>query len=83
MHLILMYMAAYNNLLLLFAFDMVVCWVFRYDAVTIEGKLRWQDALTSLNKPFFDACDGNFLLNLVTLIDGSYFTIYSSCRDFY
>jgi mannosyl-glycoprotein endo-beta-N-acetylglucosaminidase len=32
-----------------------------YDAVTIEGKLRWQDGLTSLNKPFFDLCDGIFI----------------------
>lgn len=32
-----------------------------YDAVTIEGKLQWQDELTCLNKPFFDACDGIFI----------------------
>ena len=29
-----------------------------YDAVTIEGKLVWQNTLNGLNKPFFDACDG-------------------------
>ncbi|PRW45396.1 glycoside isoform A [Chlorella sorokiniana] len=28
-----------------------------YDAVTTEGKLRWQNTLNSLNRPFFDACD--------------------------
>jgi mannosyl-glycoprotein endo-beta-N-acetylglucosaminidase len=32
-----------------------------YDAVTIEGTLRWQDGLTPLNKPFFDLCDGIFI----------------------
>lgn len=35
--------------------------VFRYDAVTVEGKLAWQDALTSLNYPFFAASDGIFI----------------------
>jgi len=29
-----------------------------YDAVTIEGKLEWQNALNKHNKPFFDVCDG-------------------------
>ncbi|PSC72394.1 cytosolic endo-beta-N-acetylglucosaminidase-like [Micractinium conductrix] len=28
-----------------------------YDAVTTEGQLAWQDGLTPLNRPFFDACD--------------------------
>ena len=32
-----------------------------YDAVTTEGKLQWQDCLTDLNQPFFDACDGIFV----------------------
>jgi hypothetical protein len=32
-----------------------------YDAVTTEGKLKWQNALTMLNSPFFDACDGIWL----------------------
>jgi mannosyl-glycoprotein endo-beta-N-acetylglucosaminidase len=32
-----------------------------YDAVTMEGKLQWQDGLTALNKPFFDACDSIFI----------------------
>lgn len=29
-----------------------------YDAVTVEGRLDWQNALTGLNVPFFEACDG-------------------------
>lgn len=29
-----------------------------YDAVTTEGTLEWQNSLTLLNAPFFDACDG-------------------------
>ena len=32
-----------------------------YDAVTVEGRLQWQDSLTELNTPFFDACDGIFV----------------------
>jgi endo-beta-N-acetylglucosaminidase D len=32
----------------------------RYDAVTTEGKLEWQDTLNHLNAAFFDACDGLF-----------------------
>ena len=32
-----------------------------YDAVTMQGKLQWQDRLTDLNQPFFDACDGLFV----------------------
>jgi mannosyl-glycoprotein endo-beta-N-acetylglucosaminidase len=32
-----------------------------YDSVTTEGKLQWQDGLTTLNKPFFDACDAIFV----------------------
>jgi endo-beta-N-acetylglucosaminidase D len=32
-----------------------------YDAVTIEGKLTWQNALTPLNSPFLDACNGIWL----------------------
>lgn len=28
-----------------------------YDAVTVQGKLRWQNTLNRLNRPFFDACD--------------------------
>ena len=32
-----------------------------YDAVTMEGTLQWQDRLTDLNQPFFDACDGLFV----------------------
>jgi mannosyl-glycoprotein endo-beta-N-acetylglucosaminidase len=33
----------------------------RYDAVTTEGKLAWQNTLTKLNSPYLDACDGLFL----------------------
>ena len=33
------------------------CPLLRYDAVTTEGQLAWQDGLTPLNRPFFDACD--------------------------
>lgn len=36
----------------------VVLW---YDAVTTEGKLRWQDTLNELNRPFAAACDGLFV----------------------
>lgn len=36
-------------------------YVIWYDAITTEGKLRWQDQLTDLNQPFFDACDGLFV----------------------
>ncbi|KAG8644858.1 cytosolic endo-beta-N-acetylglucosaminidase 1 isoform X2 [Manihot esculenta] len=32
-----------------------------YDAITIDGKLKWQDQLNEKNKPFFDRCDGIFL----------------------
>ena len=27
----------------------------------VQGNLSWQNELNSLNKPFFDACDGVFL----------------------
>lgn len=32
-----------------------------YDSVTKEGKLKWQNELNHLNRPFFDNCDGIFL----------------------
>ncbi|KAG6531052.1 hypothetical protein ZIOFF_004822 [Zingiber officinale] len=32
-----------------------------YDAVTIDGKLAWQNKLNDANKPFFDLCDGIFV----------------------
>ncbi|GLC35518.1 hypothetical protein PLESTB_000198900 [Pleodorina starrii] len=32
-----------------------------YDAITTEGKLAWQDGLTRLNAPFFDAADALFV----------------------
>lgn len=39
----------------------VLSQVIWYDAVTTEGKLEWQDTLSVLNKPFFDACDAIFI----------------------
>ena len=38
--------------------DSLVIW---YDAVTIDGKLSWQNELNDQNVPFFDACDGIFI----------------------
>ena len=32
-----------------------------YDAITIEGKLQWQNCLNGLNEPFFDVSDGLFV----------------------
>ncbi|KAJ3113519.1 hypothetical protein HDU96_003301 [Phlyctochytrium bullatum] len=32
-----------------------------YDSLTIQGRLRWQDRLSPLNKPFFDRSDGIFV----------------------
>ena len=32
----------------------------RYDAVTIEGKLKWQNGLTDLNLPFFEESNAIF-----------------------
>ncbi|XP_010921546.1 cytosolic endo-beta-N-acetylglucosaminidase 1 [Elaeis guineensis] len=32
-----------------------------YDAVTVDGKLDWQNQLNEKNKPFFDLCDGIFV----------------------
>ncbi|KAK9829564.1 hypothetical protein WJX72_006515 [[Myrmecia] bisecta] len=32
-----------------------------YDAVTVQGKLEWQDSLTPLNQAFFDASDALFV----------------------
>ena len=32
-----------------------------YDAVTIEGKLEWQDTLNDLNRAFAECCDGLFV----------------------
>jgi mannosyl-glycoprotein endo-beta-N-acetylglucosaminidase len=31
-----------------------------YDSVTRTGELKWQNALTPANQPFFDVCDGIF-----------------------
>ena len=33
----------------------------RYDAVTTEGILQWQDTLNHLNMPFFEAADAIFI----------------------
>ncbi|KHN14001.1 Cytosolic endo-beta-N-acetylglucosaminidase [Glycine soja] len=33
----------------------------RYDSVTLDGKLNWQDQVNEHNKPFFDICDGIFV----------------------
>ncbi|XP_027334118.1 cytosolic endo-beta-N-acetylglucosaminidase 1-like isoform X2 [Abrus precatorius] len=38
-----------------------VSWSCRYDSVTVDGKLKWQDQLNKHNKPFFDICDGIFV----------------------
>lgn len=38
--------------------DRCVC---RYDAVTTEGILQWQDTLNHLNMPFFEAADAIFI----------------------
>lgn len=35
--------------------------VFWYDAITIEGELKWQNSLTPENQPFLDVCDGLFV----------------------
>ena len=34
---------------------------FRYDAVTSQGVLQWQDTLNHLNMPFFEAADAIFI----------------------
>ena len=33
----------------------------RYDSVTMDGKLKWQNELNDLNYAFFESCDGIFL----------------------
>jgi len=38
----------------------VFSWSCRYDSVTINGDLWWQNELNEHNKPFFDICDGIF-----------------------
>lgn len=37
------------------------CLACRYDALTTKGDLEWQNSLTALNAPFFDACDALFV----------------------
>ena len=32
-----------------------------YDAVTVDGRLRWQNKVNRQNKEFFDCCDGIFV----------------------
>ena len=39
----------------------VFSWSCRYDSVTLDGKLNWQDQVNEHNKPFFDICDGIFV----------------------
>jgi endo-beta-N-acetylglucosaminidase D len=39
----------------------LLSWLYRYDAVTVNGDLGWQDKLNKYNKPFFDLCDGIFV----------------------
>jgi endo-beta-N-acetylglucosaminidase D len=34
--------------------------LYRYDAITVNGELDWQNKLNKYNKPFFDLCDGLF-----------------------
>ena len=38
----------------------VFYWSCRYDSVTINGHLWWQNELNEYNKPFFDISDGIF-----------------------
>lgn len=33
----------------------------RYDSVTVDGQLRWQNELNEKNKAFFDISDGIFV----------------------
>ncbi len=35
--------------------------LYRYDAVTTEGILEWQDTVNDLNLPFFEAADAIFI----------------------
>jgi endo-beta-N-acetylglucosaminidase D len=41
-------------------FSFVIFFVNRYDAITVNGDLDWQNKLNKYNKPFFDLCDGLF-----------------------
>lgn len=36
-------------------------WWHRYDSVTVNGDLSWQNQLNDQNKPFFDLSDGIFV----------------------
>jgi len=38
----------------------ILSWSCRYDSVTINGDLWWQNELNEYNKSFFDICDGIF-----------------------
>nr|CCC92704.1 putative endo-beta-N-acetylglucosaminidase [Trypanosoma congolense IL3000] len=38
--------------------ERIVIW---YDAVTIDGRVVYQNGLTQKNKPYFDVCDGLFI----------------------
>lgn len=37
------------------------CCFCRYDSVTVDGRLEYQNQLNDNNKPFFDICDGIFI----------------------
>ena len=41
--------------------DLLLCACTRYDAVTTAGVLEWQDTLSELNMPFFEAADAIFI----------------------
>jgi len=45
----------------------------RYDTVTVNGDLDWQDKLNKYNKPFFDVCDGLFSNYTWQVVLSSYF----------
>jgi hypothetical protein len=51
-----------------------------YDAVTVDGKLDWQDELNDKNAPFFNVCDGIFL-NYTWKCDGAKNNLKNSIRS--
>ena len=58
-----------------------------YDAVTTEGKLQWQDCLSPLNQPFFDACSSGIFVNYtwrvcpaLTICYGTALTAHCCCH---
>lgn len=46
---------------------------YRYDSVTKDGKLSWQDQLNEHNKTFFDICDGIFVNYTWKVVTYSFF----------